>query len=136
MSCNNSCKVCRKLAFITDVAFTDGNLVLTLPDNISYDDGYQYCFVITTALPDGVTLNAPVVVVVGDGTTQFPVLCRCGNIVVSQQISTRRRYPFRVNTSAAAGSITILSTLPQVDTTTLASLNDAEAAPATPETGG
>lgn len=131
MACNTSCKLCRKLAFIDTVAFTDGNLVLTLPDTISYDDRDQYCFVITTALPAETVLNAPVVAVVGDGTTQFPVLCRCGNPVVSQQITTRRRYPFRVNTSSAAGSITILSCLPSVDTVTLASLNDAPAAPVT-----
>lgn len=128
MACG-SCKLCNRLAFINDVAFTDGVLILTLPETISYNDRERYCFVITTALPDGVTLNAPVAAVVGDGTTQFPLLTRSGDPVVSQQINVRRRYPVRINTTTAGGTLTILSDLPQVETTTLAALNDAAAAP-------
>ena len=125
MACNRSCKLCNRLVFIDTVAFTAGNLVLTLPDNVSYDDNGQYCFVITTTLPAETVLNAPVVAVVGAGTAQFPVLCRCGNPVVAQQLNVRRRYSFRVNTTPTTGSVTILSALPSVETTTLASLNDA-----------
>lgn len=125
MACNNSCKLCSRLVFIDTVAFTGGNLVLTLPDTTSYDKGDHYCFVITTTLPAETVLNAPVVAVVGAGTTQFPVLCRCGNQIVAQQLNVRRRYPFRVNTTPTTGSLTILSALPTVETTTLAALNDA-----------
>ena len=128
MACNTSCKLCSRLVFVDTVAFTDGNLVLTLPDTTSYDDGNRYCFVITTTLPDTTLLNAPVVAVVGTGTTQFPVLTRCGTQVVSQQLSVRRRYPVRINTTATTGTVTILSNLPDVENTTLASLNDATAA--------
>lgn len=124
--CNSCCRECRRKVYINTVAFTDGSLVLTLPDNISYSNCGKYCFVITTDIPDTVTINAPVVAVVGDGTTQFPVLDRCGAQVVAQQINNRCRYPFRVSTSAAGGTITILSKLPCVQVTTLAALNDAE----------
>ena len=126
MSCkNNSCKVCTKLVFINEAAFTAGSVVLTLPENFTYADGCKYCFVLTTNLPDTVTLNAPVVAVVGTGTTQFPVLTCCGRPMLSQQLATRRRYPFRVNTTATGGTITILSCLPMTERNNLNALNDA-----------
>lgn len=124
--CNSCCRECSRKAYINTVEFTDGSLVLTLPDNISYSNCGKYCFIITTDLPDTATINAPVVAVVGDGTTQFPILDRCGAQVVAQQLRTRCRYPFRVSTSAASGTITILSKLPCVEINTLAALNDAE----------
>lgn len=125
MRCNNCNECCRK-AYVSTVTFADGTLTLNLPDNISYTDGCKFCFVITTTLPDGVTLNAPVVATVGTGTTTFPVLDRCGAQVVSQQLRTRRRYPFRVSTNATSGSIVLLGCLPSVESTALAALNDAD----------
>ena len=128
MRCNNccgNCDECRRKAYVSTVTFADGTLTLNLPDNISYTDGCKFCFVITTALPDGVTLNAPVVATVGTGATEFPVLDRCGAQVVAQQLRTRRRYPFRVSTNATSGSIVLLGCLPDVESTTLAALNDA-----------
>lgn len=122
MSCNTSCRVCPKLVFVSSVAFTAGNLVLNLPDTQSYEDGERYCFVITTAFPGTTTLNAPVVASTDGGTTLIPVLARCGRTVVSQQIASRRRYPFVVSTTETSGTITITSPLPNVDRATLPAL--------------
>ena len=124
MRCN-SCRECPRKAYVNTVTFAAGTLTLTLPDNISYTNCGKFCFIITTALPDAATVNAPVVAVVGDGTTEFPVLDRCGAQVVAQQLRTRRRYPFRVSTNATSGSIVLLGCLPDVESTTLAALNDA-----------
>ena len=127
MRCNrcNSCRECACKAYVNTVTFADGTLTLTLPDNISYTNGGRFCFIITTPLPDEATVNAPVVAVVGTGTTEFPVLDRCGAQVVAQQLRTRRRYPFRVSTNATSGSVVLLCDLPDVDNTVLAALNDA-----------
>ena len=125
MSCNQSCAECKRKIYVNTVAFTDGTLILTLPDDRSYTDGCQYCFVITTAIPDTVTRNAPVAAVVGAGTVQFPLLTRCGAQVLEQQITSRQRYPFRVSTTAAGGNLVILRALPCVERTTLDALNDA-----------
>lgn len=126
MSCNRACKVCDRLAFVSDVTFATDTLTLNFPGTISYVNGCKYCFVLTTALPDAATVNAPVVATVGAGTTEFPLLDRCGAQVVAQQLRTRRRYPVRISTTAAGGSVTVLCGLPDVDSTTLAALNDAE----------
>lgn len=128
MACryNTQCgKLCPHFAIVTEVAFATGTLTLTLPDDVTYSDRQKYCIVIGAALPDTTTINAPVVAVVGDGTTEFPLLTRCGAPVVAQQIATRRKYPVLISTTATGGSIRILSCLPDVDVTTLNALNDA-----------
>ena len=129
MNCNKCgcCDECNRKVYVNTAAFADGTLTLTLPDNISYNDGCKYCFIITTALPDEATINAPVVAVIGTGTVEFPLFTRCGAQVVAQQLRTRRRYPFRVSTSATSGSIVILRCLPDVESVNLAALNDAVA---------
>lgn len=121
----NSCNECSRKVYVSTVTFADGTLTLNFPDTTSYVDGCKFCFVITTALPDTATINAPVVATIGTGTVEFPVLTRCGAPVVAQQLRTRRRYAFRVNTSATSGSITVLSCLPDVESVNLAALNDA-----------
>ena len=128
MRCNNycgNCDECERKIYVNTATFAAGTLTLTLPDDISYNNGCKYCFIITTALPEERTVNAPVVAVIGTGTVEFPLLTRCGAQVVAQQLRTRRRYPFRVSTSATSGSIVILRCLPDVENTTLAALNDA-----------
>ena len=126
MNCN-SCNECARKVYVSDVTFADGTLTLNFPDTINYGNGCKFCFVITTALPDTATLNAPVVATIGDGTTEFPVLTRCGAQVVAQQLRTRRRYAFRVSTNAASGNIIVTSCLPEIESVNLAALNDAAA---------
>lgn len=126
MACiyNNSCgKICSHFVVTTAVAFTDGNLVLTLPGDVTYGDREKFCIVIGQTIPAETTLNAPVVAVIGTGTTQFPLLTRCGTPVVSQQVSTRIKYPVFVRTTSTAGSLTVLRDLVHVDTTNLNALN-------------
>lgn len=124
MKCNN-CNECSRKVYVNTATFAAGTLTLNFPDNISYADGCKFCFVITTALPDTATLNAPVVATIGAGTTEFPLLDRCGAQVVAQQLRTRRRYPFRVSTNATSGSIVLLGCLPEIESVNLAALNDA-----------
>lgn len=120
---NKTCgKICPHFVVTTAVAFTDGSLVLTLPDDVTYSDNQKYCIVIGQTIPDTTTLNAPVVAVIGTGTTQFP-LTRCGSPVVSQQVSTRVKYPVIIKTTATGGSLAVLRELICVDNTTLNSLN-------------
>ena len=121
----NSCNECARKVYVSDVTFADGTLTLNFPDTISYADGCKFCFVITTAIPDTATINAPVVVTIGAGTTEFPLLTRCGAQVVAQQLRTRRRYAFRVSTNATGGSIIVTSCLPDIESVNLAALNDA-----------
>ena len=49
MSCKNVCKLCDHLVISQAVAFTGGNLVITLPAG-SYNNGEKYCIVIAQSL--------------------------------------------------------------------------------------
>ena len=127
MNCNYRCgKLCPNFVITTAVAFADDTLTLTLPDNITYADCHKYCIVIGQTIPDTTTINAEVVAVVGTGTTEFPLVTRCGAPVLAQQIGTRRKYPVLISTTATGGTIRMLCDLPYVDSTTLNALNDAE----------
>ena len=125
MSCNTACRECSRKIYVSTITFAADTLTLNFTDTMSYVNGSIYCFVLTTNLPDAATVNSPVVVTVGDRTTEFPLLDRCGRPVVAKQLLTRRRYPIRVSTTATGGSITVLCGLPETDGTTLAALNDA-----------
>lgn len=122
---SNCGKLCEHFVVTTAVAFAAGTLTLTLPDDVTYGNGEKFCIVIGQTIPDTTTLNAPVVVVIGAGTTAFPLVTRCGAPVVAQQVSTRRKYSTRVTTTAAGGSFKALCDLPCVETTTLNALNEA-----------
>lgn len=133
---NDTCgRLCPRFVMTAAVTFADGTLTLNLPDTTTYENCGKYCLVIAQAFPDGVTLAAPVVVTVGDGTTEFPLLTCGGAQVVASQLATRTKYPVRVSTNATGGSVRILRPLPYADVATLAALNDAADAAAT-EGGG
>lgn len=127
MACNRSCMECANKVVASAATLVDGVLVLTLPADVRYANDCKYCFVLGTALPDGVPINTPVAVAIGTGTVQFPVLTRCGTQMVVQQLRTRCRYPFRVATTATAGSIVLLKCLDDPGVPVLAALNDATA---------
>ena len=122
----NKCgKLCDHFVVTTAVAFAAGTLTLTLPDDVTYGNCEKFCIVIGQTIPDTTTLNAPVVAVIGTGTTTFPLVNRCGAPVVAQQVSTRRKYPTIVSTTASSGSFKVLCNLPCIDSTTLNALNEA-----------
>ena len=123
---NNICgKLCDHFVITTGVTFADGTLTITLPDNVTYSNRDIFCIVVGQTIPEATTINAPVVAVIGAGTTTFPLLTRCGLPVLSQQLSTRRKYKTIVSTTVDGGSFRVLCDLPFVDTSTLDTLNEA-----------
>ena len=103
MACKNVCRLCDHLAISTAVAFTDGNLVITLPA-ASYRNGEKVCIVIAQAIPEDTTINAPVVIQIGEGTVQYPLTTRCCAQVSACGVRTRTRYATNVVTSATGAT--------------------------------
>lgn len=107
MACKNVCRLCRHLVISTDVAFTDGNLVITIPQNTFYD-GEKVCLVVAQTIPPETTINAPVVIQIGDGTALYPLTTKqCGQ-VSSCGIRTRTRYATNVVTSSIGATFRML----------------------------
>lgn len=107
MACNNVCRICDHLAISTAVAFTDGNLVITLPEN-TYRNGEKVCIVIAQAIPAETTIAAPVVIQIGDGAELYPLTTRCCNPVTACGVRTRTKYATRVATSATGANFRML----------------------------
>lgn len=107
MSCTNVCRLCDRLIISDAVTFDGTSLVVNLPAG-SYANGCKYCIVVAQAIPAATTINAPVVITIGDGTVQYPLTNRCCAQVSACAIRTRTRYATVVATSATGGSFKLL----------------------------
>lgn len=107
MSCNNVCRLCNRLVLSQAVTFADGTLTVNLPAG-SYTNGYRYCIVIAQTIPAEATIAAPVVITIGTGTEEYPLVNRCCAPVTACGIRTRTRYGVVVATDAAGGTFKML----------------------------
>ena len=101
MACKTSCRLCNKLILSTAVNFDSENnqLIIAIPAG-AYQNGCKYCLVVSQAIPESTTINAAVVITVGDGATRYPLTdCNCAQ-ATAECIHTRTRYATRVATSA------------------------------------
>lgn len=107
MACKNVCKLCDKFIISTAVAFTGGNLVITLPAG-AYNNNEKYCIVIAQAIPTDTTIGAPVYVQIGTGTTLYPLVKRNCRQVTACGVRTRTRYSTCVETTPTGGLFRLL----------------------------
>lgn len=107
MACPTVCKLCKRLIISTAVAFTNDQLVITIPAG-SYDDGEKYCIVVAQNIPTETTITAPVFIQIGTGTELYPLdRCDCSQATACN-IRTRTRYSTRVVTDANTGTFRLL----------------------------
>lgn len=100
-------KLCNKFILSQAVTFAAGTLTINLPAG-SYADGCKYCIVVAQAIPAETTIVAPVVITIGEGTTEYPLTNRCCAQVTACGIRTRTRYAVIVSTSATGGTFKML----------------------------
>lgn len=107
MACKNVCRLCDKLIISTAVAFTGGNLVITIPAG-SYNNNCKYCIVVAQAIPATTTINAPVVIQIGTGA-QLYLLTKCNcRPVTACGIRTRTKYSVCVETTPTSAIFKML----------------------------
>ena len=137
MECVKNCRLCPRFIISLDITFTDGELVVNLPQR-AYENGTKYCIVLAQTIPAETVINAPVVFTIGDdATTTYPFLnCDCTPIYASQ-VRTRTLYPTRVNTAVEEGVFKYIGRccLPSNATTTIESLPIPAETEATGNTG-
>lgn len=122
MACKNSCSICPKLVISTAVAFTGGNLVITIPEG-SYRNNCKYCIVVAQKIPDETTRIAPVVIQIGTGPVLYPVTKRNCAQLTACGIRTRTKYSTIVRTSADAGTFQLLGNAHCTPNNNLESIN-------------
>lgn len=129
MACKSTCSLCKRLVISTAVAFTGDNLVITLPAG-SYSNGEKYCLVVAQAIPDTVTINAPVVIQIGTGAELYPLTkCNCAQATACN-IRTRTKYTTRVVTSATGGTFRLVGRVSCAPSNVLSAIDGASSTPA------
>ena len=107
MSCKTVCRLCPRLIISQAVTFADGTLTVNIPAG-SYADGEKYCIVVAQTIPAATTITAPVVITIGDGTVEYPLVnCGCAQVTACA-LRTRTRYATVVSTNATGGSFKLL----------------------------
>ncbi len=106
-NCKPVCQLCRHLVLSQSVTFTGGNLVINLPAG-AYNNCEKYCIVVAQAIPDTTTINAPVVITIGEGTVLYPLTTKNCRQINACSIRTRTRYSTCVVTTPTGGSFRML----------------------------
>lgn len=133
MGCKNTCKLCDRLIISQAVTFADDTLTINLPAG-TYMDGCKYCIVIAQAIPADTTINALVVVTIGDGAVEYPLVgCDCAQLTACS-LRTRTRYATRVATNTTGGSFRLLGRAACAPNNNLTGIDGT--APAAPAEGG
>lgn len=107
MACNNVCRLCNRFVISSAVTFTGGNLVINIPAG-TYANGEKYCIVVAQTIPSTTTINAPVYVTIGTGTTLYPVTNKCCAQLTACAIRTRTKYSTVVSTTPTGGTFKLL----------------------------
>lgn len=107
MACKNVCRLCDNFIISQSVAFVGGNLVINLPAG-SYANNRKVCIVITQAIPNATTINAPVYVTIGTGTVLYPLVKRNCRQVTACGLRTRTKYSTCVETTPTGGLFRML----------------------------
>lgn len=105
--CKNSCSLCDRLIISQAITFATDTLTINLPAG-SYGDGCRYCLILAQTIPAATTITAPVVITIGDGTVEYPLVKCDGTQVVASALRTRTKYPTVVSTTATGGSFKLL----------------------------
>lgn len=100
-------KICDRMVYSDTVTFTAPNLIIDLPEG-SYNNSERYCIVVTDAIPDATTINAPVFFTIGGGAVLYPFVDCTGNQLTVRNLSTRYRYSTCVSTTPTGGSFRLL----------------------------
>ena len=105
--CGYTQRLCPRLIISEDVTFAGDTLTINIPAG-SYANCEHYCIVVAQAIPDATTINAAVVITIGDGTEEYPLVNRCGVPLTAASLRTRTKYAVVVNTNATGGTFRLL----------------------------
>lgn len=98
--------MCPRFVVASAITFADGTLTINLPEG-NYFNGCTYCIYLNGEIPDATTINAPVVVTIGDGTATYPMTgCNCAQLTACA-LRARTKYAVKVATSGAGGSFRV-----------------------------
>lgn len=92
------------------ITFADDTLTINIPQ-WTYTNGCPYFLRLIGDIPEATTIGADVVITIGTGTVEYPLL-DCGGVqVTAERLRTGYSYPVAVVGSGANGAFKILAPL-------------------------
>lgn len=139
MACNPVCHMCDKFVATNSITFAGGSLIINLPAG-SYRNNTKYCIFLNQPIPSTATIGANVVVTIGAGTVQYPLVKRNCRPASPCNLRTRTKYSVCVETTATSGIFRLLGDPCCAPNNQLASINGttpvaATGGDTTPDTG-
>ena len=109
MGCNRNpvAPLCPNLVISQSVEYASGVLTINIPAG-SYNNGEVYGLVVAQNIPTDTIVGAPVVVTIGEGTVNYPLLRCNGAQATVFNVGTRTRYLVKVVATAMGGSFKML----------------------------
>ena len=92
------------------ITFADGTLTINIPQ-WSYKSGCPYFLRLIDEIPAETTIGADVVITIGTGTVEYPLLDCQGVQATAERLRTGYSYPVAVVGSGANGAFKILAPL-------------------------
>lgn len=92
------------------VTFAAGTLTINIPQR-TYNSGCPYFLRLNEPIPDTATVGADVVITIGDGTVEYPLLDLTGVQVTAERLRSGYSYPVAVVGTGANGAFKVLAPL-------------------------
>jgi hypothetical protein len=103
-----ACKLCKNLIISNSVTYNGTSLVINLPAGCYNNNGF-YCLVVAQSIPATVTINAPVVITIGSGAVQYPLVSSTRDPVTACSIGSRTKYKTQVRTTPSGGVFRLIN---------------------------
>lgn len=123
----NTCRLCKRLIISQAVTFAADTLTINLPAG-AYNNCQRYCLVVAQTIPAATTIGAPVVVTIGDGTVEYPLLSCRGVQLTAAALRTRTKYATVVTTNATGGAFKLLGNASCAPVNNLTAIDGTDAA--------
>ena len=95
---------------VEEVTFAGGVLTINIPQRV-YSSGCPYFLRLDEVIPDTATVGADVVITVGEGTVEYPLLDMTGVQVTAERLRSGYSYPVAVVGSGTNGAFRLLAPL-------------------------
>lgn len=94
------CGGCTHFVKTVSVIVSGNVLILNIPQK-TYSNHEKVCICVAQNIPTNITSAMTVAITIGTGTTQYPLITRCGNNVHADQVRSRKVYHTNVATDTA-----------------------------------
>lgn len=110
MGCHKILRIDPRSITPVAVTFADDTLTINLPQN-TYNRCGVYYLRLTEPIPATTTITAPVVITIGTGTVEYPLLSACGGQVVAASLRSGYSYPITLVPGGTDGAFKVLDKL-------------------------